>query len=428
MRTCKVDEEQLAYWVDKARGRILYLGPAISKCIALKISEAGKRTGHCNHVVIDLDHKNELRGYGEISGIKILHNGNTNVQNLTGLRLAVLIAPDVGVVWSPIADSVDPREQVSVNGIWMEGEERRELLCCMSRIIGKKQSLLGAVSTDYELISHGHNYPVNNSEATVSENPKTRNYEEQQDSNPSEPDVQVSDINEESIDSELDKLNNTLKELEEENKTEKFRRHIGFIEIHVTGASLSKQTTVSVPKELIELGLEDNLRNRLSEKMRIDLRDKVDLGARDVNHLVDTFKEEFTQQLRRPLGRMFKKSEWNIMEKKLKEINEFVDIANDKIKGNLRTAVSNMIREISENWVKAIEKNPNKELQRLYPKDKIYKLLEKNWDIKKRATKMEVKISKKDLTSETLKEYESMICDAYPEYFKDKCSYLVYKA
>ena len=126
MKACKVDEEQLAAWIDGATGTIRYLGPAITEKLARKILAAEKRTGAHNHVVIDLDDEVDRSGYGQTAGVRILPDDGT-IQHLSGLRVAAITMPGIGAVWSPIAERVDPIERVSVNGIWMEGDELCEL-------------------------------------------------------------------------------------------------------------------------------------------------------------------------------------------------------------------------------------------------------------------------------------------------------------
>ena len=48
----------------------------------------------------------------------------------------------ISVAWSPIAERVDPVDSVSVNGIWMEGPEQRELLRWISRMMGEQEASL----------------------------------------------------------------------------------------------------------------------------------------------------------------------------------------------------------------------------------------------------------------------------------------------
>ena len=192
---------------------------------------------------------------------------------------------------------------------------------------------------------------------------------------------------------------------------------MGFIEIHVTGASLSGTTTLAIPKELTELGLETDLRNRLSEKMRIDLSGSVDLGARDVNRRVDAFREIFTRQMGSPLGRIYKKSDWSIMQTKWAEIEILVESANEKIKRFMHVAVEKVIMYAAKDWAKAIDENPNVKKQVSYTVEDTHELLLTQWDRKQRATRMRVRLFVKDLTWATLNDQEvrEKIEEAYPE-------------
>ncbi len=148
MKACKVDEEKLAEWIDGATGAIRYLGPAVTERLAQKILAAEKRTGECNHVVIDLDDEMDRCGYGQTAGVRTLHDEGTCIHSRTGLRIAALSAPGIGVVWSPIAERVDPIDSVSVNGIWMEGPEQRELLYWISRMMGEPETSLSVPDID----------------------------------------------------------------------------------------------------------------------------------------------------------------------------------------------------------------------------------------------------------------------------------------
>ena len=235
---------------------------------------------------------------------------------------------------------------------------------------------------------------------------------------PAEPKVQLRTVDEETIkEVEAHLQEHPPRDFKEEKQTEVYQGYVGFIEIHVTGASLSGTTTLAIPKELTELGLETDLRNRLSERMRIDLSGSVDLGARDVNRRVDAFREIFTRQMGPPLGRIYKKSDWPIMRTKWAEIEILVASANEKIKRCMHTAVENIIMDAAKDWAKAIDENPIVKKQVPYTTEDIHKLLLAQWDRKQRATRMKVQLFVKDLTWATLnsQEVRERIEDAYPE-------------
>ena len=174
---------------------------------------------------------------------------------------------------------------------------------------------------------------------------------------------------------------------------------------------------MTIPKELTELGLEIDLRARLSEKMRIDLSDKVDLGASDVNKRVDAFREIFTRKMGQPLGRIYKKSDWGVMQGKWAEIERLVQVANEKIARSLHQAVEKTITDAAADWAKAIAQNPSLQNRGSYTKEKVRSLLTAQWDQKQRATEVKVHLFAKDLTWATLTDpaVRRKIEGAYPE-------------
>lgn len=395
MKACKVDEEQLAEWIDGATGAVRYLGPAITERIARKIIAAEKRTGQRCHVVVELGDEMDRSGYGQTAGARTLHDEGASIQHRAGLRVAALTAPGIAVVWSPIAERVDSMDRVSVNGIWMEGAEQLELQSWMNRNTGERAM---PQSEPVEILSgSAERGPV-----------------------PVEPQVHLIEVDDEKAEQvETHLQEHPPRDFKQEKETEVYQGYVGFIEIHVTGASLAQATTLAIPKELTELGLQTDLRNRLSERMRIDLSGKVDLGARDVNRRVDAFRELFTRQMGPPLGRIFKKSEWDIMQQKWLEIERLVDDANEKIERSMAAAVQKVIADAAKDWAKAIAENPNIGLRASYgyTVNGIRSLMEAQWDRKQRATRMKVKMFAKDLTWTTLNDpnVRRKIVEAYPE-------------
>ena len=433
MKACKVDEQQLAEWIDGSTGAIRYLGPAITERLAQKILAAEKRTGERNHVVIELDDEVDRSGYGQTASVRILHDDGTSIQHRAGLRLAAFTAPGIGVVWSPIAERVDPIEHVAVNGIWMEGDELGELRRWMGRMMGEQgpdQSTSQGERSDtaqsgtkkthgptfraQEAIEKDDSSTITNQSATQ----ESLSNAVDQRLVPAEPKVQLRAVDEETIkEVETHLQEHPPRDFKEEKQTEVYQGYVGFIEIHVTGASLSGATTLTIPKELTELGLETDLRNRLSERMRIDFSGGVDLGARDVNRRVDAFREIFTRQMGPPLGRIYKKGDWPTMQTKWDEIEILVEAANEKIKRFMHLAVQKVIMDAANDWAKAIDENPNVKKQVSYTVDEIHELLLTQWDRKQRATRMKVQMFVKDLTWTTLNDQEvrEKIEEAYPE-------------
>lgn len=442
MQACKVDEEQLAEWIDGSTGAIRYLGPAITERLAQKILSAERRTGQRNHVVIELDDEVDRSGYGQTAGVRILHDDGTTIQHQAGLRIAAFTAPGIGAVWSPIAERIDPIERVLVNGIWMEGAELDQLRRWMGRLMGEQQLEQSASPGERSDIfqsdaKKAHDSIVaaqgaidqDESSAIANQGVTDKVLSEAVDQRlgPAEPKVHLRAVDEEKIkEVETHLQEHPPRDFKKEKQTEVYQGYVGFIEIHVTGSSLSGISTLAIPKELTELGLETDLRNRLSERMRIDLSGSVDLGVRDVNKRVDAFREIFTRQMGPPLGRIYKKSDWPIMQSKWAEIEILVEAANEKIKRFMHAAVERIIMDAAKDWAKAIDDNPILKKQVSYTVEDIHNLLLAQWDRKQRATRVRVQMFVKDLTWATLnnQQVRAKIEEAYP----DLCATGLYKS
>ncbi len=270
----------------------------------------------------------------------------------------------------------------------MEGPEQCELLCWISRMMGEPETSLSVpdlgrwdipasrpqATYDPDIGPH-EDIDLGKQDASTTE--ETGKYPVSEvghhGPDPTEPDLTVHDLSEQDLrQAESHLREHPPREFRKEKETEVYQDYVGFIEIHVTGAGLSKATTLAIPDELTELGLETDLRNRLSERMRIDLSGTVDLGARDVNRRVDAFREIFTKQMGPPLGRVYKKSEWDMMQTKWAEIEYLVEEANRRIESFMHKAVDEILTDAAKGWAKAIDENPNVDLPKgSYTEEKI---------------------------------------------------------
>ena len=404
MQACKVDEELLEEWVEKAKDEIWYLAPAISSSLAQKIIEADRRTGKKSCVIITVGDDMDRHGYGETGAVRLLKNNGKNIKHAKGILISVMVVKDgISAIWSPIAERVDSIDRVKLNGFCMETEDEREKIQIWLRgLMTKEQS------------SQTENF------SNEGDNKETADTDSRSDGGghidvPKKAEVDVEDVGEGQIDEAEDNLDkHPVRDFKREKKVDVYSSYVGFIEIHLTGSSLSKSTTLSIPKELVELGLDENLRIMLSERMKIDLSKNVDLGVKEVNKLVDAFRVIFTRQMEEPLGRIYKKNDWNCMQAKRDEINDLVADANDKILQNLDTAADRVIKDAVNSWFEAIKaRNASSD----YTKEQVNELLTEQWRSKKRATRMKFKIFPKDLTWETLNDeaVRRKIEEAFPD-------------
>ena len=185
--------------------------------------------------------------------------------------MAALSAPGIGVVWSPIAERVDPIDSVSVNGIWMEGPEERELLRWISRMTGEQETALSVpdlgrrdmhASRCQAPYEHdiGPREGIDGRRLDAAETEWTGEcpvYEVvRHGPAPSEPDLRLLALREQDLKQvELRLREHPPRDFRRERATEVHQSYVGFIEIHVMGASLAESTTLVIPDDLTELGL-----------------------------------------------------------------------------------------------------------------------------------------------------------------------------
>ena len=405
MKFCNVHEENLVEWIEGSTNAITYIGPAISDSLARKIIEAEIRTHGKSRIMIDLSDEMDRSGYGSTSAVRMLAEADIDVRHASGIRMRAIRTSDVCVAWTPIAERVDSVENVSINGIWFDAHERLSLERELNALFGGAAKKRDEDSSD----TVASNMDSQDKDAVETNTQVPSN---------SRPVVKVAPVNRDALEREEKELEqHPPRDFKEEKETEVYSGYVGFIELRVTGASLADGTTLAVPKELTELGLEDSLRTRLTERIRIDLSDSVDLGAREVNRKVDAFRELFTHQMGPPLGRIFRKSEWDIMKKKWAEIDELVERSNEKIARSLDIAVQNVIEETARNWWQSASAQSNREFLEHYDEYRIRDLLRDSWDKKHRGTRVKIEMFTKDFTWSTLNDVEvrHKIEQAFPD-------------
>lgn len=108
----EVNDDSLIKLIDQARQRIVFVAPGIHQPVAEAL---GKRLADIDQlsvtVVIDPDEDVCRIGYGDVNGLKLLTScadrNSFNLMAQPGLRVGVLLADDVTLVWSPTPRSVE---------------------------------------------------------------------------------------------------------------------------------------------------------------------------------------------------------------------------------------------------------------------------------------------------------------------------------
>ncbi|MCY4050871.1 MAG: hypothetical protein OXF60_05190 [Gammaproteobacteria bacterium] len=233
----------------------------------------------------------------------------------------------------PIAESVDSIEQVSQNGILFDGRSIQtliEFICELMSLDSKSLSLKDSVGdldtgSDPNNSYDGQNKDRKANKEDLDKPSQGKRSEDQsfegdtengknkhRDTNSNDPNAQsedkpVEDVKEKDIeDVEEDLRNHPPRNISQEKILTVYNGYVGYIEIKMSGTNLENKINLNIPKEIIEIGLRDELRDQISEMMIIDITDTDDLGVKKENEHLKAFRTLFQGQMGEPLGRIYK--------------------------------------------------------------------------------------------------------------------------
>lgn len=128
---CAVDDATLIALIRDASKRIVFIAPGVHELVAKALGERFRDIDGLDvTVVLDPDEDVCRNGYGDISGLELVHqyaqkNGFW-VRSQAGLRVGVLLADDKTLVWSPTPRSIEaPPTSVDTQKIQAQAEPKQ---------------------------------------------------------------------------------------------------------------------------------------------------------------------------------------------------------------------------------------------------------------------------------------------------------------
>lgn len=126
-----VNETVLVERIASAHHRICYASPGLHDAAAKALIDAARRLGASN-VRIIIDHNAEVcrLGYGTISAVQLLFNSGCDVRSCPGLRLGILLADDLGVVFAPTPQVLEPEPRTfeTPNAMLISSQQAERLI------------------------------------------------------------------------------------------------------------------------------------------------------------------------------------------------------------------------------------------------------------------------------------------------------------
>jgi hypothetical protein len=115
---CSSTDSSMVDIINGATERVVYVAPGVSKAVAEALVRAVTRvTGGSVQVCIDADPNAVRMGYGTVEGLAVLHaaaqvSGRLALNRLQGLRVGVLVADQITMVFTPMPLSIEsPNEE-----------------------------------------------------------------------------------------------------------------------------------------------------------------------------------------------------------------------------------------------------------------------------------------------------------------------------
>ena len=407
MRGIRLTSEDIADHIRHAGETCLLITPGVEAVVAEALKERAQHTATTASVVVDGSHHAERSGYGETSTWRTLIEV-TELKASPGTRLGLLVTERGSWLFAPRAGKLDPREEGGFGAVEL-GAHSTAARTLFERIFGRRRP-----------------------SPKKDEHPREGNGKEfQADRIPfeDEPRAQCESITKEELDlAERAIEEHPPRDYAREREITVYSSFVGYIELRLAGASLSKGTRLKIPNELVELGLaEDELRKRINESVMINIEDEVDTGVRGINERLKAIRTLYTRQLGEPHGRIYRKRQRLELEGHLEDLNREIAQANSALGDKIDTAIRRQLDHLAETYSRQMAQGTSSGLK----KDDAIRLLLKAWHdtgaVRRREVKLEVTF--KDLTWDSLQDQvlREQIVEQFPE-LKNSALYREYRA
>jgi hypothetical protein len=122
-----VTDETLVAQIASARRRLVFVAPGVTTGVALALETACGRDSLAVTIILDSDEDAYRVGFGDPDGLAKLHlfakNHSVPLRRQPGLRIGLVVADDVVIIWSPTPKAVEAnRRENEPNGIVLHGD------------------------------------------------------------------------------------------------------------------------------------------------------------------------------------------------------------------------------------------------------------------------------------------------------------------
>lgn len=230
-------------------------------------------------VCLDFDDRTMRMGYGDIDAVKLLRDASISVRSMPGLRTALVIADDVGFIFTPTALYLEPESTsgAALNAIRMSSAQIEEALARLSPA-AKAIAVAQAKTTEEKRRIQALPLDVGSEE--------------------------VSDV-------QFSKIATTLKEVppirfDLARQVRVFEPYLQYVELSLTGAAIQRHR-LAIPPSIQKLGSSKDLENRLRTTFEL-IEKGSKLSSKPLEDALNDIRKNFTPSLGKDHGRVVLKA------------------------------------------------------------------------------------------------------------------------
>lgn len=399
-----LDSKKIADMIQKAHKSVCYAAPSIQIEPAEAMAEVSKKLGKdMVTLCVDFDERVMRMGYGDMSALRLLREAGIVINNVPGLRMAVIIVDEEGFVFTPTALYLEAENgnKTALNAMRLNRSQAAEALARLSH--GTK-IIAEAMATSPEEREHIVALPVEVDAVPVT-------FEK------------------------FDEVDVRLKEappvkFDVARQVRVFEPYFQYVELSLTGAAIQRNR-LTIPPSIQALGIQEDMASRLHTTFEL-IENNSQLSSKKLEKELNEIRKNFTPALGNGHGRVALKAAKPHLEKRLDAFRKTLENHQKTIKEDLEKHIEDALRQIVDYYAPFVMKNPpDYILGRLIPglseEELIKKWIRQELDricpkAESLIQKMQLDVRYKDVTFETLNQEDFLksIKSAFPDVDWDK--------
>ena len=327
---CHLSSLDIARLVDEANESVCFAAPGIQLGPANAVVRAAARLEK-EMVTVCLDTSEQVfrMGYGDLEAVKLLHNNDVAIHSSPQLRNGLVICDGAGYTYTPTALLLekDVESNVACNAMALSEDQVKEImprLSAAARVIARLQA------HSEEEKQHIDELPV---------------------------EVSSTPVKSEEIEELTVAINAApIVPFDLERQVRVFTPLLQYLEISLTGASIQRKT-LRIPDYLMRFGDAKDLDGRLSSSFDL-IEGSSDLSSKSLDKELKAIRDNFTKTLPNGTGRVFLKGSKDLLETRIKELEEKLESYKEKVEAKLDEQLLNSREKLVEYYLPIVLRTP----------------------------------------------------------------------